>query len=886
MIYISYGIPKSASSFVFQIAEKAGRILAERQGIAYFSLQDLFPNSVEANFAESAIAALELSQDEKGLEKLIRIIQTHIAERNGGVVVLKTHLGCSQGLSQFIGTNKVKASVCYRHPADMLLSRMDMVRRDGEPYTFDQIKAGYRDLQIPIFYSWANITGVEKFYFDDIVRYPTIVAEKVAKQFGLDIDPHELVYPLLADKSQIMEFNKGLINRRATEMSHEQQQQIEVEFEPYIQYIEQRNQNKFNNNSVFAIAIVTPTLNSLKTVDETILSVITQRGDFFIRYHIQDGGSTDGTQERLQQWSEILSSDSPLIGCKGIEFSYSVEQDTGVYNALNRGFAHVSGDLYTWLGSDDRLMPGALQAVWSLVEEHKDIHWVTGTLSLLREDGIISAIEPNHYVTFLTRLFPQSAIAAGLADGEDLAIIQQEGTFWTDTLWQKVGRKVRDDLRLAGDFELWTRMAKHTDLVSVQAPLGSFRFREGQLSGDMSRYMAEVRTIQQMVNEADREHVRKQLTHGKLSSRVASARWFSHSWTIKHVHSAPQGNPEDSYQQQLAEKEKVIQSLSTALHAYKTAFRATFMIRLPCRLTHRLKEIIRPRLGNFNQYAPRPLQPTQYLAHKILTHGPRVSIVTPSYEQGVYIERTMKSVFDQNYPNLEYYVQDGASTDETATILQSHEDNLTGWCSEKDDGQAQAINRGFEKTTGEIMAWLNSDDQLLPGTIAEVVSYFEQHPDVDVVYGNRLLIDENDMEIGRWILPGHDSAVLSWADYVPQETLFWRRRIWERVGGHVDETFKFAMDWDLLVRFRDAGAKFAHIPQFLGAFRVHQAQKTSSIINETGKAEMERIRARTLGRTPSPMEIRRKVLPFLIRHVWADLKFRLRTRCSGWLASD
>lgn len=292
----------------------------------------------------------------------------------------------------------------------------------------------------------------------------------------------------------------------------------------------------------------------------------------------------------------------------------------------------------------------------------------------------------------------------------------------------------------------------------------------------------------------------------------------------------------------------------------------------------RLVNVFRPRIGNLHQYVPRQLTSITVMPADPLGPYPKISIVTPSFNQGTYIERTLLSVVDQSYPNLEYFVQDGGSKDSTVEVLKKHALSLSGWASEADSGQSQAINRGFAKTSGDIMAWLNSDDLLLPGALNVVRSYFNHHPDVDVVYGNRLLIDVNDREIGRWILPGHDSDVLSWADYVPQETLFWRRRIWEKVGGQVDESFRFAMDWDLLVRFRDAGAKFGHIPQFLGAFRIHEQQKTSAAINEIGLREMDRIRERILGRFPDRREIHKAVRPFLIRHIAVDLLYRVKQR--------
>ena len=257
---------------------------------------------------------------------------------------------------------------------------------------------------------------------------------------------------------------------------------------------------------------------------------------------------------------------------------------------------------------------------------------------------------------------------------------------------------------------------------------------------------------------------------------------------------------------------------------------------------------------------------------------PRISLVTPSFRQAAFIERTIESVFAQGYPSLEYFVQDGGSTDGTVDVLRRYDARLAGWESVPDSGQSQAINRGFAHTSGEIMGWLNSDDILLPGALRAVGSFFALHPDVDVVYGHRVLIDENDAEIGRWIMPPHDADVLSWADFVPQETLFWRRRIWDKVGGRIDESFRFAMDWDLIVRFRDAGARFARLPRFLGGFRIHPHQKTSAVINEVGFQEMNRIRERALGRVPSSMEVKRAVAPYLLRHLWTDLAWRARKR--------
>ena len=249
--------------------------------------------------------------------------------------------------------------------------------------------------------------------------------------------------------------------------------------------------------------------------------------------------------------------------------------------------------------------------------------------------------------------------------------------------------------------------------------------------------------------------------------------------------------------------------------------------------------------------------------------------MTPSFNQGSFIGRTVASVLDQGYPRFEYIVQDSLSTDDTPAVLARFGDQVTVF-TEKDKGQGDAINRGLARATGDILAYLNSDDLLLPGSLHYVADYFARHPDVDVVYGHRVIIDTDDAEIGRWVLPPHSNRALQWADFVPQETLFWRRRIWETVGG-MDASFAFALDWDLILRFQEAGAKTVRLPRFLGAFRVHDAQKTTARMAAVGTAEMTRIRRRLLGRDPSGREIQRNLWRYYTHHLLCHYSYRL-----GW----
>lgn len=269
-------------------------------------------------------------------------------------------------------------------------------------------------------------------------------------------------------------------------------------------------------------------------------------------------------------------------------------------------------------------------------------------------------------------------------------------------------------------------------------------------------------------------------------------------------------------------------------------------------------------LGRLQQYEPVELK-LDGRGDPPAALGPTFAIVTPSLNQGDFVESAVRSVLEQRYLNLDYVVQDGGSTDSTPAVLERLANDGLNYVIEDDDGQANAINRGFGRLDGEIMGWLNSDDVLLPGSLEAVADIFASRPEVDVVYGHRIMIDADGFDVGRWIMPKHDDGILTWADYLPQETMFWRQQIWEKVGGGLDETFRFALDWDLISRFQEAGATFVRIPRFLGGFRVHEKQKTSAEIDSLGEQEMQRLRTRMVGRPVSEREVHEKVKPYLAR---------------------
>ncbi|MCX7318423.1 MAG: glycosyltransferase family 2 protein [Hyphomicrobiales bacterium] len=253
---------------------------------------------------------------------------------------------------------------------------------------------------------------------------------------------------------------------------------------------------------------------------------------------------------------------------------------------------------------------------------------------------------------------------------------------------------------------------------------------------------------------------------------------------------------------------------------------------------------------------------------------PRIAIVTPSYNHRQYLQATIDSVLDQNYPALAYHVQDGGSQDGTTDLLARYGDRLS-WRSARDSGQGNAINTGFALLGADcdVMAYLNSDDTLMPDTLAYVAHVFQTRPEIDIVYGHRIIIDGKGLETARAVLPSHDAKALTFLGYIPQETLFWRRRVWDKIGP-IDESFRFAMDWDFMLRAQNAGFRYLRLPRFLGCFRVHAEQKTSAMMN-VGFAEMQRIRKRQHGRELTRTEINLPVLPFVTRQFVYHWLYRL-----------
>jgi len=246
---------------------------------------------------------------------------------------------------------------------------------------------------------------------------------------------------------------------------------------------------------------------------------------------------------------------------------------------------------------------------------------------------------------------------------------------------------------------------------------------------------------------------------------------------------------------------------------------------------------------------------------------PKISVVTPSYNQGAFLEQTIRSVLEQNYPNLEYIVIDGGSTDGSVDIIKKYADRLAYWVSEKDKGQSDALNKGFKRATGDIVAWLNSDDMHLPGALETVAKTFVDNPDVDFVFGDKLAVDENG-NILRYERHTHFSftAFVVIGSTLSQCATFWKRALFEKYG-YIDDGLQYSMDYEFFCRI-GAHINAKHIRKYLAKFRWHTSSK-SSTPSERQRMEHNTARDRYLRSVCSGYpEILVKVTMHLCRAYW------------------
>jgi glycosyltransferase involved in cell wall biosynthesis len=256
---------------------------------------------------------------------------------------------------------------------------------------------------------------------------------------------------------------------------------------------------------------------------------------------------------------------------------------------------------------------------------------------------------------------------------------------------------------------------------------------------------------------------------------------------------------------------------------------------------------------------------------------PLVSVITPSYNQAHFLEGTIQSVLNQDYPRLEYIIVDGGSTDGSLDIIRKYAHRLAWWVSEPDRGQTDALNKGFSKAQGEVLAWLNSDDTYLPGAIREAVDVLQAHPDSGMVYGDADLVDETGKVLGRFPASQTDyDRLRKGYVHIPQQAAFFRADLWRQVGP-LDPTFFFAMDYDLWVRLAKVST-LHYTPRLWANFRLHGQGKTA-VSDDRCWPEMLRVHYREGGSPFSPLVWKAKIRPLV--YGWLPLSLRVWIR--RWL---
>ena len=257
-----------------------------------------------------------------------------------------------------------------------------------------------------------------------------------------------------------------------------------------------------------------------------------------------------------------------------------------------------------------------------------------------------------------------------------------------------------------------------------------------------------------------------------------------------------------------------------------------------------------------------------------MAKDPLVTIVTPSYNQGRFLEETIRSVLNQDYPRLEYIIVDGGSKDNSVEIIRKYEHRMAWWVSEKDGGQADALNKGFAPAQGELMAWINSDDTYQPGAIREAVAYLQTHPEVRFVYGDANLMDVDSRVLGPFPARQTDyKRMLRGSVHIPQQSTFWQSDLWRQVG-LFDTSLYFAFDYDFWVRVAKI-TPLVYTPRLWANFRLHSQAKTS-LADSRCYSDMLLVLKRQGGSVWSPLGVKAYIRPLI--YSWLPLRLRLWLR--------
>jgi glycosyltransferase involved in cell wall biosynthesis len=524
------------------------------------------------------------------------------------------------------------------------------------------------------------------------------------------------------------------------------------------------------------ISVVVPSYNQGRYLEQALVSILDQE---YPRTEVivLDGGSTDESLDVIKKHEARLS-------------HWRSGADGGQSAAIQEGVARARGDLVAWLNSDDYYCDDALWRVARAWLRHPGFGLYVGNGFRLRDGG-------------LTPFCRRHLALDRRALREGLDYVLQPSTFFSREAWNEAGG-LDPDLRYCMDWDLILRVARTRPAVLIDDFLA------------VSREYADTKTaaggwgrVDEIVRMTGR-HAGRELTPGALFYAAETAlglsdgtvapearhHLFAVMQSLQQGFARDYGNS-DGFPEKGDPQDVVDLPVHSGLPASRVALRA------------------------------RAFEP------------PSISVVTPSFQQAAYLRATLDSVLDQGYPRVESIVRDGGSTDGSVDVLREYAPRLKSWTSERDRGPAHAINLGLREATGDVLSWLNSDDVLAEGALAEVGRAFAEDPGLDLVYGNALYVDESGaithadhggfrtglyygafQELER--IPYYWAYVHS----VPQPTVFFRRRLLERCGA-LDESYHFIFDFELFARFVASGARIRKLDRTLAFYRLHAAGKTS-----------------------------------------------------------
>ncbi len=522
------------------------------------------------------------------------------------------------------------------------------------------------------------------------------------------------------------------------------------------------------------ISVITPSYNQGMFIEECILSVIGQQYPN-LEYIIIDGGSTDNTIDIIKKYQ------------KDINYWVS-EKDNGQSDAINKGFSRATGDIIAWLNSDDLYYDNSL---WKIADIYNKYFDNINKIGFILGNGYRYKWPEKS----LSRFCQKNVAFSKKTLEEGLDYILQPSVFVLRHAANDVGY-LNEKLHFCMDWEWWNRLSESYKVVVTDDMLSLSREYDATKTstGKMKRWIE----IQQLTSKLSGQEITagslfflaetlKDIDNGLVNPLSLTGLWNDAKQGLKNLCDQYDSFPYESDQDVI------------------TYVPVNYEIQ---------KETI-----NLENY-------------------PKITVITPSYNQANYLERTILSVINQNYPNLEYIVIDGGSTDGSIDIIKKYEDKITIWKSEKDSGPADAINKGLKLATGNIIGWLNSDDVYTENSLYKVAREFLKGE--KVVYGHALYVDINDKPIAMdhgyqktkiYLAYQQDfyKTLRYWETVymIPQPTVFWSKDILEEFGC-LNQRYKFIFDYEYFLRLTKAGINFKLIDNVQALYRIHNESKTNS----------------------------------------------------------